>query len=180
MKKEIISAVLAALIAAGSALGVAVRTTDKPVDDKPTYTACIVYDDVEYTMSLDEWDAVFRTVMTEAGGEPYIGQQAVAQCILNTCKLTGKRPIEVIKSYKYACGNKAPTESVKRACIDVFKYGVRVLPETVTMFYSPQNMPDGTSHDHEAQIYSTTIGGHKFFVEVKKADIYVHRKAGVE
>lgn len=166
MKKEIISAVLAALIAAGSALGVALKTTDKPVANKPTYTSVhIVYDDVEYTMSLDEWDAVFRTVMTEAGGEPYVGQQAVAQCILNTCKLTGMRPIEVIKSYKYACGNKAPTESVKLACIDVFKYGVRVLPETVTMFYSPANMQNGTSRDHEAQIYSTTIGGHKFFVE---------------
>lgn len=166
MKKEIISAVLAALIAAGGALGISLKTTDKTVDEKPTYTAVpIVYDDVEYTMSIDEWDAVLRTVMTEAGGEPYIGQQAVAQCILNTCKLTGKRPIEVIKSYKYACVNKAPTESVKRACIDVFKYGVRVLDDDVTMFYSPANMPNGTSKDHEAQIYSTTIGGHRFFAE---------------
>ena len=165
MKKEIISAILAALIATGSALGVTIKTIDKTVD-KPTYiTVPIIYDNVEYTMSDAEWDAVFRTVMAEAGGESYIGQQAVAQCILNTCKLTGMRPKEVIKSYKYACGNNAPTESVKQAVISVFKYGERVIDDNVTMFYSPANMPEGKSKDHEAQIYSTTIGGHRFFAE---------------
>lgn len=161
MRNKIIAAVLAAAMAL-CVSGLAQRDGQAA----PTYTAVpIVYDDVEYTMSAAEWDAVFRAVMTEAGGEPYIGQQAVAQCILNTCKLTGKRPIEVIKSYKYACGNKAPTESVKKAVISVFKHGERVLDDNVTMFYSPANMPYGTSHDHDAQIYSTTIGGHRFFAE---------------
>lgn len=165
MKREIYAGIMAALIAAGSAIGVTVRTTDKPCEAETEYTACIVYDDVEYTMSAAEWDAVFNTVMAEAGGESYDGQKAVAQCILNKCRLTGHRPLEVLESDGYASTQLQPTESVKLACIDVFKYGVRVLPETVTMFYSPKNMPDGTSHDHEAQIYCTTIGGHRFFTE---------------
>ena len=163
MRNKIIAAVLAAAMAL---CGHGLARRDGQAE--PTYTAApIVYDDVEYTMSAAEWDAVLRTVMTEAGGEPYVGQQAIAQCILNTCKLTGMRPMEVIKSYKYACGNKAPTESVKQAVISVFKHGERVLDDNVTMFYSPKNMPDGKSKDHEAQIYSTTIGGHRFFIETK-------------
>lgn len=163
--KTIQNKIIAAVLAAAMALcGHGLAQRDGKAET--TYTAVpIVYDDVEYTMSANEWDAVFRTVMTEAGGEPYVGQQAIAQCILNTCKLTGMRPMEVIKSYKYACGNKAPTESVKQAVISVFKYGERVLDDNVTMFYSPANMTDGTSKDHEAQIYSTTIGGHRFFAE---------------
>lgn len=163
MRNKIIAAVLAAAMAL---CGHGLSQLDGQAE--PTYTTVpIVYDDVEYTMSAAEWDAVFRTVMTEAGGEPYVGQQAIAQCILNTCKLTGMRPIEVIKSYKYACSNKAPTKSVKQAVISVIKYGERVLDDNVTMFYSPANMKNGTSKDHEAQIYSTTIGGHRFFIETK-------------
>ena len=166
MKREIYAGIMAALIAAGSAVGVSVRTTEKPCEAETQYCeARIVYDNEEYTMSLAEWDAVFNTVMAEAGGESYEGQKAVAQCILNKCRLTGHRPIEVLESDGYARTELRPTESVKSACIDVFKYGVRVLPETVTMFYSPKNMPDGTSRDHEAQIYCTTIGGHRFFTE---------------
>jgi hypothetical protein len=41
----------------------------------------IVEPTVYYELTAEELDLIERVVMSEAGGEEYIGQQAVAQCI---------------------------------------------------------------------------------------------------
>jgi spore germination cell wall hydrolase CwlJ-like protein len=103
--------------------------------------------------------------MAEAGGEPYAGQMAVAQVILNTCKLEHKRPPEVIADHGYSQKRPAPTQSVMDAVDDVFCNGRKVLDERVTMFYAPEQAKNHYSDDHETQIYADTIGGHRFFIE---------------
>ena len=47
---------------------------------------------VRYALTAAERDEVERVVMAEAGAEPYIGQMAVAQCILNACEQENARP----------------------------------------------------------------------------------------
>ncbi len=119
----------------------------------------------EYPLSQIEFEAVCNAVMAESGGETYEGQQAVAQCVLNTCLITGMRPIEVLSENQYADTDKLPTQSVREAVLSVFTDGETVIDELVTIFYSPANMKTGTSAYHESQIFSCAIGGHRFFIE---------------
>ena len=105
------------------------------------------------------------------GGEPYAGQQAIANCILNKCRMTGKRPSEVIRSDQYATWATGYTESVKSAVLSVFEDGCRPVGDYATIFYAPQRMPEHRSAYHDSQIYVCTIGGHKFFVERRYADL---------
>lgn len=51
---------------------------------------------VRYALTAAERDEVERVVMAEAGAESYIGQMAVAQCILNACEQEDKRPLEIV------------------------------------------------------------------------------------
>lgn len=133
--------------------------------DKPSDLPKIEYYGAYYSLSYNEYEEVCAAVMAESGGEDYIGQQAVAQTILNTCLITGMRPIEVLTENQYAETDKLPTQSVREAVVSVFTDGETVIDELVTIFYSPANMKTGTSAYHESQIYSCTIGGHKFFIE---------------
>ena len=113
-----------------------------------------------YELTAEERDLIERVVMSEAGGEEYIGQQAVAQCILNACELWGARPAAIIDSLGYATYRENASQSVKDAVSAVFDYGVKVLPETAMYFYAPDIV---YSEWHETQIYLDTIGCHKFF-----------------
>lgn len=119
----------------------------------------------EYPLSQIEFEAVCAAVMSESGGESFRGQQAVAQCILNACYITEKRPLEVLSAYQYSDTDREATDSVKNAVWSVFTDGEKILHTDVTIFYSPDNMKTGYSAYHESQIYSCTIGGHKFFIE---------------
>ena len=60
--------------------------------DKPCELPKIEYYGAYYSLSYNEYEAVCAAVMSESGGEEFIGQQAVSQCILNACELTGMRP----------------------------------------------------------------------------------------
>lgn len=115
---------------------------------------------IYYDLTEEERDLIERVVMSEAGGEEYIGQQAVAQCILNACELWGARPAAIIDSLGYATYRENASQSVKDAVSDVFDDGVMVLPETAMYFYAPDLV---YSAWHESQIYLDTIGCHKFF-----------------
>ena len=113
-----------------------------------------------YELTEEERDLVERVVMGEAGGEEYIGQQAVAQCILNACYITGNRPAGVIESLQYTSHRPEATQSVIDAVSSVFDYGVKLLPETAVYFYCPELV---YSEWHETQQYICTIGCHRFF-----------------
>ena len=115
---------------------------------------------VYYELTAEERDLVERVVMGEAGGEEHIGQQAVAQCILNACELRNARPAEIIEGLSYTTHRPQASQSVKDAVSAVFDDGVKVLPETAMYFYAPDLV---YSEWHETQIYLCTIGCHRFF-----------------
>ena len=115
---------------------------------------------VYYDLTAEERDLIERVVMGEAGGEEYMGQQAVAQCILNACEINNARPAEIIEWMSYTAHRPQASQSVKDAVSDVFDDGVMVLPETAMYFYAPDLV---YSAWHESQIYLDTIGCHKFF-----------------
>ena len=78
---------------------------------------------VRYALTAAERDEIERVVMAEAGAEPYIGQMAVAQCILNACEQENARPAEIVKRYGYTDQRPEPTYKVKSAVSDVFDDG---------------------------------------------------------
>ena len=117
---------------------------------------------LEYCLSQDEYNTICSVVMAEAGAEPYIGQKAVAQAILNACRLNKKRPLDIIRDYQYTKKRPAPSKSVEQAVFEVFNLGEEVVDPRVTIFYAPALC---TSKYHESQIYACTIGGHRFFIQ---------------
>jgi spore germination cell wall hydrolase CwlJ-like protein len=108
-----------------------------------------------------------RVVMAEAGGEAYIGQIAVAQCILNVCERDDIRPGQAVVKYRYTKRRPAPSESVKRAVAAVFDDGEIVTEEPILFFYSPALCK---SPWHESQIFVMEIGCHRFFAERGRED----------
>ena len=135
-------------------------TTTAPTTTTTTEPAPELY----YTLTDKERDTVERVVMAEAGGESYVGQKAIAQCILNASEIRGIRPTETIRVLKYAKARPEPTESVKDAVAAVFDDGARVFDRDVIYFYAPALV---TSTWHESQDYVTTIGCHRFFKEAE-------------
>lgn len=118
-----------------------------------------------YELTAEERDTVERVVMAEAGAEPFEGQIAVAQCILNACELEDMRPDEIVIEYKYTDKRPDPTDEVKAAVSAVFDYGETVTDAEMLYFYAPALVK---SEWHEAQTYVMSIGGHRFFEEVGK------------
>lgn len=173
MCKEFIALLTAAaLTVVGSGI-VGVTTADKPSRDRisATYIAPPPAEKgAIYALSYNEYTELCRVVMGESGGEPYEGQLAVAQCILNTCRIEQRRPLEVVEQHGYTSWRPEPTKSVEDAVLEVFADGREVLDKRVTMFYAPALMKNHWSQDHESQIYSCTIGGHNFFIEHRYAN----------
>lgn len=115
-----------------------------------------------YELTEEERELIERVVMAEAGAEPYEGQKAVAQCILNACILDGLRPAQVIKKYKYTDARPSPTEAVRSAVSAVFDEGEKVIDPEALFFYAPARV---ASTWHESQACVASIGGHRFFKE---------------
>lgn len=115
-----------------------------------------------YTLTAAERDTVERVVMAEAGAEPYEGQIAVAQCILNACELEDMRPDEIVIEYQYTDNRPDPTDEVKAAVSAVFDNGETVTDAEILYFYAPALVK---SEWHESQSYVMTVGGHRFFEE---------------
>ena len=124
------------------------------IEEKPTYY-----------LSDYERQVVECIVMGESKGEPYDGQIAVAQCILNACLKNDLTPSEVRKKYRYSGWDDNPSESVKNAVAEVFDNGVTITDEFILYFYAPKYC---TSSWHETQKFVVQIGGHRFFAENKK------------
>lgn len=120
---------------------------------------------VRYALTAAERDEIERVVMAEAGAEPYIGQMAVAQCILNACEQENARPAEIVKRYGYTDKRPEPTYKVKSAVSDVFDDGDVATDAEILYFYAPELCQ---SLWHESQTYVCTIGGHRFFEEAEQ------------
>lgn len=129
------------------------------------------YDLYNKTAQLPEFgydfDYVVGVVAAESRGEPYEGQVAVAQCILETSRKQMITPEEVVKMknrYASPCKNENEKDLVVDACIDVFIHGEKAFDEPIEYFYS--TFGGFVSDWHEKNLeYVATIGNHKFFKE---------------
>lgn len=130
--------------------------------EEPEIPEPVIEPTVYYELTPEELDLVQRVVMAESGGEPYEGQMAVAQCIINACLKDGIRPAEAIKRYQYTKNRPEPSYSVKNAVEAVFTNGEKAVDGEILYFYAPALC---TSQWHETQIYICTIGNHRFFEE---------------
>lgn len=115
-----------------------------------------------YTLTDAERLEIAQVLTAEAGGEPFAGKIAVAQCILQTCEDEGIRPDEVLRVYAYSKRRPEPTQEALEAVQDVFDFGIMATTEPIKYFYAPA-LTD--SEWHESQIYVMTINGHRFFKE---------------
>lgn len=114
-----------------------------------------------------DFDYVVGVVAAECSGEPYEGQLAVAQCILETALKTGKTPEEVVKMknrYASPCDEEKRKNAVIDACMAVFVNGEKAVCQPIEYFYS--TVGGFVSNWHENNLdYVATIGNHKFFME---------------
>ena len=115
-----------------------------------------------YDATEAELDIVARVVHSEAVGEGFDGMALVAQCILNTCEATGKRPDEVVtEPGQYAAPAQQASAEVIAAVEAVFLDGYQVTTEPIRFFYAPARC---YSSWHENSLeYVGTWGGHRFF-----------------
>lgn len=114
-----------------------------------------------------DFDYVVGVVAAESRGEPYEGQVAVAQCILETSKKRMMTPEEVVKMknrYASPCKSEDEKNLVINACIDVFIHGEKAIDEPIEYFYSTCGGFVSDWHENNLH-YVTTIGNHKFFME---------------
>lgn len=117
-----------------------------------------------YELTAEERTLIEQVVSAESRGEPYDGQVAVAQCILNACLKDNLRPEAVLKKYHYTTARVEPTSSVRSAVAAVFDRGEGVTDEPIIYFYNP-NLCE--SEFHESQIFVIEIQNHKFFKEAE-------------
>lgn len=110
----------------------------------------------------ERWE-VASVVTAEAGGEPFAGMVAVAQCILQSSEDDGIRPDEAVEKYKYTKNRPEPTEEALEAVQAVFDFGHVATTEPIKYFYSPNRVQ---SKWHETQEFVVEINGHRFFAEV--------------
>lgn len=125
-------------------------------DEDNTYTNKVV--------KLTEYnrDLVERLVMSESGGEDYIGACLVAQTIKDTMVYEDNYDLMYIKSkYKYSGGiKKTPTQEVKDAVDYIFNQGGIAVRHKLMFYYAPKRC---TSEFHERQEFIVEYGGHRFF-----------------
>lgn len=133
---------------------------------EPTATPVMIPDNVatsaRYEITTEERGLLESVVTAEAVGEPFAGQVAVAQCILNACEKDGIRPLEALTKYKYAKNRPEPAGTVPEAVAAVFDDGWYVTTEPILYFYAPDRV---TSNWHESQDFVIEINGHRFFTE---------------
>ena len=112
-----------------------------------------------------DFEHVVAVVAAECRGEPYEGQVAVCQCILETSIARGITPEEVVdmpNRYADPLNNEGAKELVRDACINTFILGERATDEPIEYFYS--TVGGFESYWHETSLeYVMTIGNHKFF-----------------
>jgi hypothetical protein len=117
---------------------------------------------VRYELSDAERQLVCEVVMAESGNQPYCGQMAVAQCLLNNCERSDIRPADAVEVYQYTSNRVEPSESVRNAVAAVFDRGEVATDETILWFYAFKRTESAW---HETQRHVLTINDHKFFAE---------------
>lgn len=118
-----------------------------------------------FALTPEQRTLIEQVVSAESRGEPYDGQVAVAQCILNACLKDNITPEQAIKKYKYTSARVEPTSSVREAVAAVFDSGEGVTDEPIIYFYNP-NLCE--SEFHESQIFVIEIQNHRFFKEAER------------
>ena len=124
------------------------------------------YDSPIHLSEDDRW-FIECVVAGEAGGEPYEGKLAVAQCYFDAMIKDGLSAREVRDVYQYSGWNEHLDEQnrnvymdVVDAVSDVFDRGHFVTDKPILYFYNPSVVYSGW---HEAQEFEIEIGGHRFF-----------------
>lgn len=139
-------------------------TANSMTFDESDPASVIVLEEAPYFKLSDfERHVVESIVMGESGNQPYEGQVAVAECILNACELENLQPSEVRVKYQYAGWNESPSESVANAVSQVFDDGNKMFDENILWFYNPNVC---SSSFHESQTLVAVIGDHRFFAPV--------------
>lgn len=115
---------------------------------------------------LTDWERalICRVMMSECAGEPYNGQMAVAQVILDRSQ-SPDYPDTVYEVLTQENQFASPSEDditpeISEAVEAVFGRGERVVLCEILYFYAERY---GLSEWHEAQNYVATIENHKFY-----------------
>lgn len=116
-----------------------------------------------FAITEAERDELAQVIMCETGGVDEAAAELVALCVLNACEKDGIQPSDVFARYQYAKGDKAPNSTCYAAIQSVFDEGNALTEEPILFFYSPANMPNGTSAWHETQDFVLEYGGHRYF-----------------
>lgn len=105
-------------------------------------------------------------VMSEAGGEGYIGCCLVAQTIRDTMCKEGIYDVKEIKKlYKYSGSlDSEPNEDVLNAVAYIFDEGGVAVSHRLIYYYAPKLCKGGF---HETQEFVLEYGGHRFFDSVQ-------------
>lgn len=151
----VIPATIGQQTASASATSLSDTSEIEVITPAPTNTA-------RYELTAEERATIESVITAEAVGEPFAGQIAVAQCILNACEKDGIRPLEALAKYKYAKSRPKPEGTVPEAVAAVFDAGWYVATEQILYFYAPDRV---ASSWHESQIFVIEINGHRFFAE---------------
>lgn len=135
-------------------------TSENEVTETPKAKEPAVF----FALTPEQRTLIEQVVSAESRGEPYDGQVAVAQCILNACLKDGITPEQAIKKYKYTNARVEPTASVRKAVAAVFDRGEGITEEPILYFYNPAIT---TSKFHESQTFVIEIANHRFFKEAE-------------
>ena len=138
----------------------------EPQIEEQESESTIAYEPPFHLTEYETW-FVECVVAGEAGGEPYEGKLAVAQCYFDAMLKDGLSATEVKSTYGYSGWNenldkqdRKAYDEVKNAVMDVFYGGKFVTEKPILYFYAPAY---GRSDWHEAQEYWGSIANHKFF-----------------
>lgn len=139
--------------------------TEPQVEEQKSEST-IAYEPPFHLTEYETW-FVECVVAGEAGGEPYEGKLAVAQCYFDAMLKDGLSATEVKSAYGYAGWNenldkqdRKAYDEVQNAVMDVFYGGKFVTDKPILYFYAPAVVYSGF---HESLNHAMTIGGHKFF-----------------
>lgn len=130
-----------------------------------------------FALTEAERDEMAQVIMCETGGVDEAAAELVALCVLNACEKDGIQPSDVFARYQYAQGDKTPNSTCYAAIQSVFDEGNALTEEPILFFYSPANMPNGTSAWHETQDFVLEYGGHRYF-KLKGAEKNERRNQG--
>lgn len=138
----------------------------EPQIEEQKSESTFVYEPPFHLTEYETW-FVECVIAGEAGGEPYEGKLAVAQCYFDAMLKDGLSATEVKSVYGYSGWNEnldkqdpKMYDEVKNAVMDVFYGGKFVTDKPILYFYAPAVVYSGF---HESLNHAMTIGEHKFF-----------------